>query len=124
MASDPGWARAQRALLRAHDQERCAVATVLGAEEGGDQADEGVNEVGVVIEPFHLQREREVSSGQDAAERTGAWACLPNTPGVVHAYHSAHALAARGACGCAPRLLFKRPTVVVPPPPPYPGGLL
>ncbi|GAB4822836.1 hypothetical protein N2152v2_009882 [Parachlorella kessleri] len=59
MASDPGWARAQRKLLRMRDQDQHAMEAVVQGEEKYDQPEEQYNEAGDAMEPFHLKKERE-----------------------------------------------------------------
>ncbi|EFN59969.1 hypothetical protein CHLNCDRAFT_133077 [Chlorella variabilis] len=56
-ASDPGFARAQRALLRQSRQQQGTLGEALRAQELYDQPEEPVNEAGDVVEPFHLRRE-------------------------------------------------------------------
>ncbi|KAL4447596.1 hypothetical protein ABPG75_004815 [Micractinium tetrahymenae] len=58
-AADAGFARAQRAHLRQQRQDQGALAEALKAQEGCDQPEEIVNEVGEAMEPFHLRRELE-----------------------------------------------------------------
>eukprot|EP00887_Chlorella_sp_A99_P002401 scaffold10.g2401.t1 len=59
LARDPGFARAQRRLLRQTRAEGGVRGELAAAEEQYDQLDEPYNEVGVPLEPFHLRRERE-----------------------------------------------------------------